>query len=386
MAGRAVEPVPDALPPEVARLSDSLKQVYAPDGRVALFEVDYTFSGKDVMLRGVTTSPQAKHALLLGLSDDGYRVTDCLKVLPDEAGLDGKDYGIINLSVASLRREADYSSEMVTQALLGMPVRLLQYDGWYRIQTPDDYIAWVHGVSVLPVTKEELTRWNRADKLVVTTHYGFVYSSPDRRSQTVSDVVAGDRLKLEGVQRAFYKVAYPDGRRGYIPKEDACPEDKWREGLKQDAGHIIATAYTLMGVPYLWAGTSSKGMDCSGFVRTVFFMHDIIIPRDASQQAYVGEHVDIAPDFGNLRPGDLLFFGKKAAGGQKERISHVAIYIGDKRFIHSQGDVHVSSFNPSDSCFDEANLKRLLFATRILPYINKEKELNTTATNPYYRL
>ena len=373
------------VPPEVIALTDRLKQKYAPDGRVALFKTDYTFDGKRVMLRGETTSPSAKAELMEALSKEGYEVMDCLKVLPDEAALEGKTYGIINLSVASLRVQPDYSSEMMTQALLGMPVRVLERDGWYRIQTPDDYIAWTHRVSVLPVTREEMTAWNRAEKVVVTSHYAFVYSQPDRRSQTVSDIVAGNRLKLEGTKGGFYHVSYPDGRQGYVEKSVALPEREWRKALKQDAASIIRTAHTLMGVPYLWAGTSSKGVDCSGFVRTVLFMHDIIIPRDASQQAYVGQHIDIAPDFSNLQPGDLVFFGRKATPQRKERVVHVAIYIGNRRFIHSQGDVHVSSFDPQDELFDEYNLGRLLFAVRVLPYINKEKGLNTTATNEHYQ-
>ena len=368
------------VPPEVIALTDRLKQKYAPDGRVALFKTDYTFDGKRVMLRGETTSPSAKAELMEALSKEGYEVMDCLKVLPDEAALEGKTYGIINLSVASLRVQPDYSSEMMTQALLGMPVRVLERDGWYRIQTPDDYIAWTHRVSVLPVTREELTAWNQAEKVVVTSHYAFVYSQPDRRSQTVSDIVAGNRLKLEGTKGGFYHVSYPDGRQGYVEKSVALPEREWRKALKQDAASIIRTAHTLMGVPYLWAGTSS-----SGFVRTVLFMHDIIIPRDASQQAYVGQHIDIAPDFSNLQPGDLVFFGRKATPERKERVVHVAIYIGNRRFIHSQGDVHVSSFDPQDELFDEYNLGRLLFAVRVLPYINKEKGLNTTATNEHYQ-
>lgn len=268
---------------------------------------------------------------------------------------------------------------------MGMPVRVLQRDGWVRVQTPDNYIAWVHRVGVCAVTKEEMAAWNQAEKIVVTSHYGFVYSEPSSASQTVSDVVAGNRLRWEGTKGAFYKVAYPDGRQGYISKSVAMPERKWRSGLKQDAASIIRTAYTLMGVPYLWAGTSSKGMDCSGFMRTILFMHDIIIPRDASQQAYVGEHIDIASDFSNLQPGDLVFFGRKATAERKERVVHVGMYVGNKCFIHSQGDVRVGSFEPTDDLFDEYNLERLLFATRVLPYINKEDGLNTTATNEYYK-
>lgn len=373
------------IPSEVSQLSDSLKRIYAPDKRVALFDVDYSFSGKNVMLRGVTTSAEAKKALLQGLKNANYNVMDCLQVLPDAGQLEDKVYGVINVSVANLRVEPDFSSEMMTQGLMGMPVRVLQRKGWYRIQTPDNYITWVHNVGIHPMTKEELTAWNDAEKIVVTSHYGFVYSQPDLNSQTISDVAAGNRLRWNGSKGAFYRVVYPDGREGYISKSISMPEKKWRSILKQDAASIIRTAYTLMGVPYLWAGTSSKGVDCSGFMRTILFMHDIIIPRDASQQAYVGEHIDIAPDFSNLQPGDLVFFGRKATSERKERVVHVGMYIGNKRFIHSQGDVRMGSFDPADELFDEYNLGRLLFVARVLPSINKEPLLNTTATNPYYQ-
>lgn len=158
---------------------------------------------------------------------------DCLELLPDVKGLEGKTCGIINVSVANMRVAPDFSSEMMTQSLMGMPVRVLQRDGWVRIQTPDNYIAWVHRVGVHPVTEEEMAAWNKAEKIVVTAHYGFVYSEPNQTSQTVSDVVAGNRLKWEGSKGAFYKVTYPDGRRGYISKSIAMPEKKWRSGLQQ---------------------------------------------------------------------------------------------------------------------------------------------------------
>lgn len=374
----------DELPESIKVVTDTIRSRYVPDKRVAVFDVDYTVDGKDVTVKGVTTSAAAKTALLAGLKKDSFLITDSLDLLPDSAALEGKTYGIVNLSVCNMRVEDDFSSEMMTQALMGMPVRVLQRRGWYRIQTPDNYIAWVHRVGVHPVTKAEYDAWNQADKVVVTSHYGFTHQKPDAVSQTVSDVVAGNRLKYEGTKGGYYKVSYPDGRQAYISKSIARPEKEWRAALRQDAASIIRTAYTMMGIPYLWAGTSSKGVDCSGFVRTTLFMHDIIIPRDASQQAYVGEHIDIDSDFGNVQPGDLIFFGRKATADKKERVVHVAIYLENKKFIHSQGDVHVSSFNPADAEYDEYNLNRLLYAVRVLPYINRETALNTTATNPYY--
>lgn len=105
---------------------------------------------------------------------------------------------------------------MMTQGLMGMPVRVLQRDGWYRIQTPDNYIAWVHRVGIHPVTREELTAWNNAEKIVVTSHYGFVYSQPSQASQTVSDVAAGNRLKWEGTKVPFIRWLIPTAVRIYL--------------------------------------------------------------------------------------------------------------------------------------------------------------------------
>jgi cell wall-associated NlpC family hydrolase len=304
--------------------------------------------------------------------------------LPTET-LGEKQWAIVNVSVCNLRQANDYDAGMASQALLGMPVKLLQKDGWYEIETPDNYRSWVLGASLQLVTRAELEQWNRAEQVVVTAIYGFVYSKATARAQTVSDVVAGNRLKLLGSTRKFYHVAYPDGRTGYLPKADGQPVEKWRRAVRHDAAGIIETGKRLMGVPYMWGGTSTKGVDCSGFVRTTLLQHDIIIPRDASQQAFKGQHIDIAPDFGNLLPGDLVFFGRKATDGKPAHVSHVGIYIGNKKFIHSLGWVHISSFNPADAEYDEYNLGRLLWAQRILPYINHEEGMNTTDHNSFYR-
>ena len=75
---------------------------------------------------------------------------------PLQADEGEKPCGIINLSVATLCEKPDFSSEMMTQALLGMPVRVLEQGDWHRIQTPDDYVAWVHRAGVCLTTPEEL--------------------------------------------------------------------------------------------------------------------------------------------------------------------------------------------------------------------------------------
>lgn len=312
---------------------------------------------------------------MCGLAKDGS----------DSLTSDTTRWAIVNVSCCNLRTSGDYDAGMETQALLGMPIRVEQEGTWLKVRTPDEDPAWVLHSSVVMASIAQLERWNHSPQVVVTAIYGFVYEKPNRFSLPVSDVVASNRLKLLAKKGKFYHVEYPDGRRGYLPVSDAQPLKAWRKSLRKDARSIIATAKKLTGIPYMWGGTSTKGVDCSGFIRTVLLQHDIIIPRNASQQAKKGLHLDIAPDFGNLIPGDLVFFGRKATDEKPAHVSHVGMYIGNGKFIHSLGFVHVSSFFPEDPEYDEYNLNRLLWAQRILPFINKEEGLTTTDRNEYYR-
>ena len=167
---------------------------------------------------------------------------------------------------------------------------------------------------------------------------------------------------------------------GYISTKDAQTESGWRKNLKQTPEAILATAQSMLGFPYIWAGMSPKGTDCSGFVRTVLFMHDIIVPRDAGPQARVGQRIGRMED---LAPGDLVFFGRWKENGTPG-VSHVGFYLGEGRFIHSLGLVKIGSFRPEDPLYDAYNTGRYLFGGRVLPYIGQDPEIQTTLTNPYY--
>ena len=293
-----------------------------------------------------------------------------------------QQYGVVDISVCNLRATPDYDAEMVSQALLGTPVHILQItdkNGWPEVQTPDTYTGWVHKDAITLLSFDEYHAWNAAPKIVVTALAGVVLAEARESAATVGDVVAGARLRDLGRKGRYWHVGFPDGRTGYLRRDLAQREARWRAALDQGPDAILATALTMNGFPYLWAGMSPKGMDCSGFVRTVLFMHDIIIPRDAGPQSRTGERIF---GFDDLQPGDLVFFGRKDTAAPK--VSHVDFYLGDGRFIHSLGLVKIGSFRPEDPLYDAYNTGRYLFASRVLPFIDKEEGLNTTLTNSYY--
>ena len=294
-----------------------------------------------------------------------------------------QQWGVVNISVCNMREVPEYSAEMVSQALMGTPVHILQTGGsynWPEVQTPDTYTGWVHKDAITYMDFEQYHAWNAAPKVVVTSLFTIIYKEADETSGTVSDAVAGCRLRYLGRKGRFLSVGFPDGRIGYISRQDAMQEADWRNSLDNSTKAILETAKSMMGFPYLWAGMSPKGMDCSGFVRTVLFMHDIIIPRDAGPQSREGDRIEKMED---LVPGDLVFFGRWREDGTPG-VSHVGFYLGGGRFIHSLGLVKIGSFNKEDACYDAYNTGRYLFGGRVLPYINLDPDLTTTLTNPFY--
>jgi gamma-D-glutamyl-L-lysine dipeptidyl-peptidase len=359
---------PKATSPLTAAL-DSLKAHYAPDRRVAIFDVTCVQQGSVVILRGEVDNPKAKEdAMYLVHQKLGGQTIDSVKVLPDPQ-LGDKRFGIVSVSVGNVRNNPRHQAEMGTQAMMGMAVKLLsKRGGWYHVQLPDNYIGWLEDASMKVTTDAGVESWKAAPKVIVTSIFTFVREHPNASSTPVSDAVAGVLLRQSGSSGAWIAVEIPDGRKGYIEKSCVDEYSHWKKTRRLTPENVEATAKSLIGVPYLWGGTSPKGMDCSGFTKTVFRLNGLELARDADQQAGGGEVVEKGNDFENLKKGDLLFFGRRANAEKPENISHVGIYLGKKEFIHTPGGagVKIQSLDPAAPNYNEFELKRFVRARRYI--------------------
>lgn len=98
--------------------------------------------------------------------------------------------------------------------------------------------------------------------------------------------------------------------------------------MEAKASELVVNAMTFLGVPYKRGGTNADtGFDCSGFVRAIFEQTaGLVLPRKAIEQAAASQKIDRA----DLQPGDLVFFNT-----MRRAFSHVGIYVGEGKFIHS---------------------------------------------------
>lgn len=298
---------------------------------------------------------------------------------------DNEKYGVITVPIADARMEARSDAELGTQLLLGMPVKIIKKEGWWQIKTPENYVVWIKENSFVRMNKTTFNQWISAKKIIFTDNFGFACQAPDKQKQHVSGLVFGNILKWEGENKDFFHVSYPDGRKAYVLKKQAVLYDKWKTSLNLSEKNIVQTALAWKGIPYVWGGTSVKGLDCSGFTKTVFLKNGVILMRDAWQQAKTGIPVDISSGYDNLRPGDLMFFGKKAANENKEKIRHVAIYIGNREFIQAAGYVKISSLDPEKANYDEKNTQEFIHASRIIGAVGSEG-IWAIDDNPLYRV
>ncbi len=360
-----------------------VKSEFAPDKRVARFNVEAIKNNDKYILRGESNLPKAVKALKEQLSLENVAFIDSIKLLPS-VKLNGMVHAAVNISVANMRSNAKHSAELVTQATLGTPINVLKKeDGWYYIQTPDNYLSWVDEGGIELMDDHQANTWKSAQKVIFTKTFGHTYSTPNHSLQVVSDIVAGSVLAKIDEDVSFFKVKFPDGRLAFVDRREAADYKQWLENLNPTTETLVSTSKRLMGVPYLWGGTSTKGVDCSGFTKTIFFLNGMVIPRDASQQVHTGKAIDSTMGFDKLIKGDLLFFGSKATDSTAEKVVHVGMWIGDNQFIHASEMVRISSVDPNASNFDEWNRNRYLRTKRILNV--EDKELIDLTKTPVFK-
>ena len=329
---------------QVKDIISDIKNEFCPDKRVAIWEITEKNENKTIILEGKTDNPKAKAALLNVLNKKKIKYQDNIKMLPD-SGLPGK-WGFCNTPYAHMRGGEGHAHELVTQCLMGNPLRVLENgDGWLRVQTPDNYIAWISSRNVEIVTDNEFEAWKNSERYVVTAIYTYMYSDTEC-TDVESDLVMGDILTGKKFNDKLMELSTPDGRKGYAKIEEVQELKEWAN-QPLNIEKILRTAHMLKGSVYTWGGTSTKGVDCSGLTKTSYFSNAIILQRDASQQVKYGKKID-PRDWGMARKGDLLYFGSKSG-----KVTHTAIYISDGKYIHASGSgrVKINSVDPQSKLY-----------------------------------
>jgi gamma-D-glutamyl-L-lysine dipeptidyl-peptidase len=355
----------------------SLQKQIVPDKRVAILEIELKDTlSPVVVVSGKTDLHEAKKQIIQFLTDQKVSFIDSIRLLPDSL-LGDKTWALAKLSVSNIRILPKDASELVSQVMMGTPMKVLDYvDKWYLIQTPEHYIGWMDTSGLQTVTQKELDRWKGSNRCLYNRMSGFVYDLPGKKGEVISDIVLGDLFEVKSSVRGFLKIWIPDGRIGYVRKAECISFESWTTP-EPKVQSVLSIARKMMGFPYLWGGASSKAVDCSGFVKLAYYTQGIILARDASQQATYGETIDFN-NMNNLQPGDLLFFGSSS-----QHITHMGIYLADGNFIHASGMVRVNSIDPSDPGF--IPVRKTVTARRIMNSLNTEGIVRVE-DHPWYNI
>ncbi len=224
------------------------------------------------------------------------------------------DKGICSVTVAPVRAEASDRSEIVTEILFGESADILEVNkNWTRIKMHyDGYEGWMDTKQLRQVADEVLAK----RKVTIVT-------------EDFSSVMMNDGKTLLSMGSEVEFPAVPS-RRSHDVRES-----------------IALTAKEFINVPYLWGGKSFFAVDCSGFTQLVYKIHEIKLPRDASQQVNVGESLSFVEE---SRPGDLAFFENPEG-----KIVHVGIMLENQRIIHASGKVRIDTLDSTGIFNKELN-------------------------------
>jgi len=290
------------------RAVDDIRRKWAPDGRLAVFEVSLLPKG----IAGVTSSRDARDALRR-LANDAELV-DKVELIPDHVV---DPAAILTAALAPLQGEPKVSAPRVSEVLHGEVLDVLERrDDWLRVRAPDGYIAWLHAGYVALGPTDWAEDW--AERASARSLSADILTTDGRRR-----LPTGARVAL---RRGVVELA--DGQRGAVAAGNVRREQELRVEARHLALPELAQKW-YAGAPYLWGGRTEWGIDCSGLVQAVYAARGIKLPRDTDQQFSHGEEIVIESDGTGYEAGDLLFFAERG------RVSHVALWAGAGRIVHS---------------------------------------------------
>ncbi|MCZ4409521.1 C40 family peptidase [Cryomorphaceae bacterium 1068] len=213
--------------------------------------------------------------------------------------------GCIAIPLAPGRREPSDKSEMITQLLFGEVYQVLEEQKkWILIRNEaDQYECWIDRKQHSAISEK--------------LNLGQTIRS------TIAPLVSENQTWFLPAGSKVNHGMFSIGKRKFS-------FDGPNDPIKKDP---ILYANQLLGAPYLWGGKSILGIDCSGFVQVVYSCCGIQLPRDAYQQAEVGETVDFVE---TARAGDLAYFDN-----EEGRITHVGLMLDGEHIIHASGSVRI---------------------------------------------
>ena len=222
-----------------------------------------------------------------------------------------------------------------TQALYGQTVTVLEEQGdWVMVAvheqpTPKNdlgYVAWMPKIQMV-VGNEYAQVKAQNSFAIITKPTAWLYHDEKLQEKHI-EISYNTRLPVISQKGDVTLVATPSDGDVWISTEAISVYESEKDIPKPTEEDLVRTGEQFLSLPYLWAGTSGFGFDCSGFTYTIYKSHGITIPRDSTVQATHGVFIEKA----DLAKGDLLFFATNEGKGS---VHHVGMYIGDGKMIHA---------------------------------------------------